>query len=159
MQLENACRQHFEAEAHTFEPRASRRWLSRRERVAARRTGVLTERSIVSPGRTSSRSAVHSAAATPGMPSSGAAATCQRRSPELADQHGLRAIAFPAISTGVYGLPKERAARSAVREVSACLAARELPKLVTPVACSEDDRTILQTPWPETPRPRDAGRP
>jgi O-acetyl-ADP-ribose deacetylase len=36
---------------------------------------------------------------------------------KLARQHGLRSIAFPAISTGVYGFPPDRAARIAVQTV------------------------------------------
>jgi O-acetyl-ADP-ribose deacetylase (regulator of RNase III) len=30
---------------------------------------------------------------------------------KLADKHGLRSIAFPAISTGIFGFPKERCAK------------------------------------------------
>ena len=52
-------------------------------------------------------------------------ASCYRRSLELAVENGLRTIAFPAISTGVYGFPMERAARIAVAEVAAFLAAEE----------------------------------
>jgi O-acetyl-ADP-ribose deacetylase len=44
-------------------------------------------------------------------------ASCYRNSLALAEQHGMRTIAFPAISTGVYGFPMERAARIAVKEV------------------------------------------
>jgi O-acetyl-ADP-ribose deacetylase (regulator of RNase III) len=44
-------------------------------------------------------------------------ASCYRTSLALADQHGVRTIAFPAISTGVYGYPLEPATRIAVHQV------------------------------------------
>ncbi len=44
-------------------------------------------------------------------------ASCYRASLELALEMGIRTIAFPAISTGVYGFPLERATAIAVREV------------------------------------------
>ena len=48
-------------------------------------------------------------------------ASCYRRSLELAVEKGVRTIAFPAISTGVYGFPLERATTIAVGEVKSFL--------------------------------------
>lgn len=44
-------------------------------------------------------------------------ASCYRRSMMLAAEHGATSLAFPAISTGVYGFPAERAAPLAIRTV------------------------------------------
>lgn len=44
-------------------------------------------------------------------------ASCYRRSLEVAHALGVNSIAFPAISTGIYGFPAERAAKIAIREV------------------------------------------
>jgi O-acetyl-ADP-ribose deacetylase (regulator of RNase III) len=41
-------------------------------------------------------------------------ASCYRRSIEICGKHGLASVAFPAISTGVYRFPAQRAARIAV---------------------------------------------
>ena len=48
-------------------------------------------------------------------------ASCYRNSLALAQAHDVRTIAFPAISTGVYGFPMERAARIAIREIAAAI--------------------------------------
>jgi len=50
-----------------------------------------------------------------------ALASCYRTSLELAVAHGLRALAFPAISCGVYGYPVHLAAGVAIGEVRAFL--------------------------------------
>jgi len=43
--------------------------------------------------------------------------SCYRNSLELARRHGLRTVAFPSISTGVYGYPVREAAQRALRTV------------------------------------------
>ncbi|MDD5297276.1 MAG: O-acetyl-ADP-ribose deacetylase [Rhodocyclaceae bacterium] len=48
-------------------------------------------------------------------------ASCYRSCFKLAADHGLKSLAFPAISCGVYGYPKDRAAAIAVRECRAAL--------------------------------------
>jgi len=51
-------------------------------------------------------------------------ASCHRESIRIADDHGIRSIAFPAISTGAFGYPVEEAASVSVpATISALLAA------------------------------------
>jgi O-acetyl-ADP-ribose deacetylase (regulator of RNase III) len=54
-------------------------------------------------------------------------ASCYRKSLLLARQEGLESVAFPNISTGVYGYPKAEAAEIAVSAVMACL--RDVPEI------------------------------
>jgi O-acetyl-ADP-ribose deacetylase (regulator of RNase III) len=58
-------------------------------------------------------------------------AACYRNSLALADAHDLKSIAFPAISTGAYGFPPERAARIAVATVLETLRDRTSIERVT----------------------------
>ena len=69
-------------------------------------------------------------------------ASAYRRSLEIAAGAGLESVAFPSISTGVYGFPKERAARIAQRAVSAWLMDHEVPRRVVLCAFSPADRDL-----------------
>lgn len=64
-------------------------------------------------------------------------ACCYRNCLQLAAEHRVKSIAFPAISTGVYGFPKEQAARIAVQTVRAEVAAH--PAIERVVFCCFSD--------------------
>jgi len=72
-------------------------------------------------------------------------AACYRNSLALARNHGLRTLAFPAISTGIYGYPREAAARIALREVRSFLASSDLPDRVLFCCFSEEDLRIYRS--------------
>ncbi len=93
-------------------------------------------------------------------------ARCYRNSLALAEQYGVRTIAFPAISTGAYGFPLERATRIALRETQQFLATHDLPEKVTFVCFGERAyrvyRSILlpvgPTAGPGEEQPEEAGQ-
>jgi len=67
-------------------------------------------------------------------------ASCYRKSLQLAVENGLKSIAFPCISTGVYGYPKDEACQIAITTV--CEFLEETPGIdrVVFVCFSEADR-------------------
>lgn len=64
-------------------------------------------------------------------------ASCYRRALEVADELGARSVAFPAISTGIYGYPPAEAAAIAVDTLRTVPTSVELVRLV-----AFDDRTL-----------------
>ena len=73
-------------------------------------------------------------------------AACYRNPLALAAEHACRSIAFPCISTGVYGYPIEDAAKIAVREVSEFLTQRRGDAEMEVVFCcfSNGDKQMLE---------------
>ena len=69
-------------------------------------------------------------------------ADCYKNSLKLAVEHGIKSIAFPAISTGVYGYPKEEAAYIAVSTILEFLGEHELDVIL--VAFSDLDEKLYK---------------
>lgn len=70
-------------------------------------------------------------------------ASCYRESLRLAAEHEARTVAFPNISTGVYGFPKERAAGVAVSAVGEALSAHAGSFDAVLFVCFEPDNLVL----------------
>jgi O-acetyl-ADP-ribose deacetylase (regulator of RNase III) len=65
-------------------------------------------------------------------------ASCYKSSLEIARDNKIKTIAFPGISTGVYGFPKDLAAFIAVSETRRFLQKNKYPEKVTFVTFSEE---------------------
>ena len=77
-------------------------------------------------------------------PSDRLLAECFRNALLLADRHKLTSIAFPAISTGVFGYPLQNAAAVAMKAVSGTLAELNSVRLVRFVLFSDEDRKVFE---------------
>jgi O-acetyl-ADP-ribose deacetylase (regulator of RNase III)/acylphosphatase len=83
-------------------------------------------------------------------------ASCYRRCLEVADEVGARSVAFPAISTGIYGFPAADAARIAVGTLASTRARVEQIRLV---AFDEASRGLLAAELAQNGNPGPAGDP
>ena len=72
-------------------------------------------------------------------------ASCYRRCMELAALHDIRTLAFPGISTGVYGYPVALAARVALAEVRTYTAAHQGLREVIFCCFSQNDLLLYET--------------
>ena len=77
-------------------------------------------------------------------------AGCFRRSIELAEEKGLKSIAFPAISCGVYGYPISEAAPIAMETVRTALEGARTLELVRFVLFSDKDYAIFEAALAES---------
>jgi O-acetyl-ADP-ribose deacetylase (regulator of RNase III)/catechol 2,3-dioxygenase-like lactoylglutathione lyase family enzyme len=80
-------------------------------------------------------------------------ASCYRRSLALAEEAGVRSLAIPAISTGIYGYPAAKAASVAVREIALWLDTHELPETVILSAFSADAAMVIRRAMSDFARP------
>jgi O-acetyl-ADP-ribose deacetylase (regulator of RNase III) len=86
-------------------------------------SGDPTEAVITTGGRLPAKYVIHTVGPVYGQdkPADTLLATCYENSLALAAENGLTTISFPAISTGVYGYPKDAAARVASRAIASFL--------------------------------------
>lgn len=74
---------------------------------------------------------------------------CYHNSLRLAVEHDIQTIAFPSISTGVYGFPIERASRIALKTVKAFLEQHESLQKVVFVCFGQHDYQVYQQAFQE----------
>jgi O-acetyl-ADP-ribose deacetylase (regulator of RNase III) len=103
---------------------------------------------LTTGGQLPARHVIHTVGPILGIgkePDASMLAACYRNSLALAAEHGLRSIAFPAISTGAYGYPAERAAAVVSETIESVLSASSLVEHVRLVFFNEADaRTFLK---------------
>jgi O-acetyl-ADP-ribose deacetylase (regulator of RNase III) len=106
---------------------------------------------ITTGGRLAARHVIHTVGPVHGHHAGEEArllAACYGNSIALAAREGLHTIAFPAISTGAYGYPKDEAARIALAAVRAALEEHPSIREVRLIFSSEADLRRLHSPGP-----------
>lgn len=76
-------------------------------------------------------------------------ASCYRRSLAIATRRGLDSIAFPSISTGVYGYPVDKASRVAMQVLSAHARTGQSPTRLVMCCYSDTDRQVYAAAYDE----------
>lgn len=101
---------------------------------------------ITTGGRLAARHVIHTVGPVWGQHGgreAGLLAACYSNSLALAVEHALGSVAFPAISTGIYGYPREEAAGVASQAIADFLAASELMREVLLVFFSPDAAEVF----------------
>jgi O-acetyl-ADP-ribose deacetylase (regulator of RNase III) len=70
--------------------------------------------------------------------------SCYRESLRLASEAGLESVAFPCISTGVYGYPKSAACQEAITAVTEWLSSHVLPRSIIFCCYGSDDAGLYR---------------
>jgi len=110
--------------------------------------GCPTGKARITPGFwLKARHIIHAVGPIYGNGESGEAAllaSAYRSSLELCATHECQSIAFPSISTGIYGYPKEEAARTAIATVCDWLAQHSMPERVIFVQFTQQDLELYE---------------
>jgi O-acetyl-ADP-ribose deacetylase (regulator of RNase III) len=118
--------------------------------------GLPTGQAVITPGgRLPAKHVIHTVGPIYGQHHGDEApllAACYENSIALAAGHGLATIAFPAISTGVYGYPKDEAARVAIAAVERALLRHARIEEVRLVCFSRDDAEVVVRQATASPR-------
>ena len=121
----------------------------RRLRMSEYPDGLPTGEAVITPGgNLPARYVVHTVGPIYGRHRGEEArllASCYEKSLALAARHGARTVAFPAISTGVYGYPKAEAARIARTALTRALEAIPAVEEVRLVYFSQEDARIARS--------------
>ena len=116
--------------------------------IRARQGGCKTGEAVITPGgRLPAGHVIHTVGPVwngghKGEPA--LLASCYHNSLRLAEANQLASVAFPGISTGIYGYPKAEAAAVAVREVRQWLAAHAWPHTVVFVVFDEENQRLYE---------------
>ena len=118
------------------------------QRIRARQGGCKTGEAVITTGgRLAAAHVIHTVGPVwngghKGEPD--LLANCYHNSLRLASENKLASVAFPGISTGIYGYPKAEAAAIAVREVQRWLATHEWPQEVILVAFDAEAKQLYE---------------
>ncbi len=125
--------------------------------IRAERGGCETGQAVITPGfRLPARQVIHTVGPVwrgGGQGEPELLASCYRESLRLAEAHGCRSLAFPAISTGVYGYPPAEAAEVAARTCLRWIREHEAPERILLVAFDAQAAQTLQTILASFPEP------